>query len=163
MHTIESTTTSSGILPEIDSLNLERIKWKLNESDEGQGWTKELCNFAETEYKKYLTMIKLFPELDLVPNKIMDKFWHQHILDTQAYADDCEKIFGRFVHHYPYFGMYGAEDRQNLMDAFERTKEIYKSLFGHEMQDANAVRCKDHACHVPSDCACRTPEACKGK
>lgn len=129
---VESSTTY-GILPEILELNLDRIKWKLSEPQEGRGWSQELCNFAELEYKKYLTMVKLFPELDIVPNKIMDRFWHQHILDTRAYAKDCNSVFGRFVHHYPYFGMYGEEDRQELISAFERTKEIYKSVFSSDM------------------------------
>lgn len=131
------------------------------DSEEGLGWTKELCDFAEIEYKKYLTMAKLFPELDIVPNKIMDKFWHQHILDTKAYAEDCQIVFGYFLHHYPYFGMHGTADKQNLIDAFEQTKSIYRSLFKMNMDDSNAARCKDHACHKPNSCACRTPEACK--
>lgn len=135
---VESSTTY-GILPEILKLNLDRIKWKLSEPDEGRGWSQELCDHAEMEYKKYLTMLKLFPELDIVPNKIMDKFWHQHILDTRAYAKDCNAVFGRFVHHYPYFGMYGEEDRQELISAFERTREIYKSLFSSNMDSRLAV------------------------
>lgn len=157
----EETAATTGILPEIAELNLERIKWKLSDQDEGQGWTKELCDLAEMEYKKYLTMVKMFPELDIVPNKLMDKFWHQHILDTQAYAVDSQRIFGYFVHHYPYFGMHGTEDKQNLISAFERTKDIYRMIFGGDMQDSDAARCKDHACHKPSSCACRTPGACK--
>ncbi|MBX9782774.1 MAG: hypothetical protein K2X48_05685 [Chitinophagaceae bacterium] len=152
---------TKGILPEIKNLNLDRIKWKLKDAEEGQGWSDELCDFAEQEYKKYLTMIKLFPELDIVPNKIMDKFWHQHILDTRAYANDCNSIFGYFVHHYPYFGMNGEEDKQNLIDAFNQTKKIYKATFGSNMEDADPARCKDHSCHKPSSCACRTPSACK--
>lgn len=135
MKCIVDSSTAYGILPEILELNLDRIKWKLSEPAEGKGWPQELCDEAEIEYKKYLTMIKLFPELDIVPNKVMDKFWHQHILDTRAYAKDCQAVFGRFIHHYPYFGMYGEEDRQELIAAFKRTKEIYRSLFVSEMDD----------------------------
>jgi hypothetical protein len=135
MECIVESSTTYGILPEILKLNLDRIKWKLSEPEEGRGWSRELCDYAEIEYKKYLTMVKLFPELDIVPNKIMDKFWHQHILDTRAYAKDCNTVFGTFVHHYPYFGMYGEEDKQELISAFERTKEIYNSLFSSGMTD----------------------------
>jgi hypothetical protein len=134
MECIVESSTTYGILPEILRLNLDRIKWKLSEPGEGQGWSRELCDHAEIEYKKYLTMVKLYPELDIVPNKIMDKFWHQHILDTRAYAKDCNAVFGRFFHHYPYFGMYGQEDKQELIAAFERTKDVYKSLFSSEME-----------------------------
>lgn len=135
MKRIAASSALYGILPEILKLNLDRIKWKLSEPEEGRGWSQELCDHAETEYKKYLTMVKLFPEQDIVPNRMVNKFWHQHILDTRAYAKDCNSVFGRFIHHYPYFGMYGAEDRQELVAAFERTKEIYKSLFLAEMEE----------------------------
>lgn len=153
--------THIGILPEISRLDLSRIKWKLMDSEEGQAWTSELCDFAEHEYKKYLTLIKLFPDKEVVPNKIMDKFWHQHILDTRAYAADCKNIFGHFIHHYPYFGMNGNEDKQNLIAAFEETKRLYAETFGAEMLDSRQARCKNHACHKPSSCGCRTPGSCK--
>lgn len=153
--------TDIGILPEIKNLDLSRIKWKLSDAEEGQGWSAELCDLAEVEYKKYLTLVKLFPKMDIVPNKIMDKFWHQHILDTQAYSKDCQQIFGYFIHHYPYFGMHGTEDKQNLIDAFEATKNLYKITFMSDMDEAFASRCKDHACHKESSCACRTADACK--
>ncbi len=156
---MKTTFLTNNLSIEIQSLDLNRIKWKLMDSNED--WTQELCDFAEVEYKKYLTLVKLFPEQDIVPNKIMDKFWHQHILDTKAYAEDCNKIFGYFVHHYPYFGMYGEKDKENLYNAFEKTKVLYKTIFETEMQDFDAARCKDHACHKPSSCGCRTPEACK--
>jgi hypothetical protein len=132
------------------------------DAEEGQGWTTELCGLAEVEYKRYLTLAKLYPKADIVPNRIMDKFWHQHILDTRAYAGDCNKIFGHFVHHYPYFGMHGEEDKQDLVNAFEQTKVMYKITFMTEMEDALASRCgDDHACHKSSSCACRVSSACK--
>jgi hypothetical protein len=40
-----------------------------------------------------LTLIKLYPTKGIVPRKTMDEFWHQHILDTQAYREDCQAIF----------------------------------------------------------------------
>lgn len=152
---------TTGLIPEIKQLDLSRIKWKLMDAEEGQGWTEDLCNLAETEYKRYLTLVKLYPKAEIVPNKIMDKFWHQHILDTAAYARDCENIFGEFIHHYPYFGMEGKEDKQNLINAFEHTKALYKITFMKDMEEAFASRCKDHACHKESSCACRTAGACK--
>jgi hypothetical protein len=152
---------TAGVLPEIESLDLTRIKWKLMDEEEGKGWYMELCDKAEEEYKKYLTLIKLFPEADIVPNRMMDQFWHQHILDTKAYADDCNKIFGQFIHHYPYFGMHGAEDKKNLMEAFEHTKSFYRITFLTEMEEAFASRCAGHACHKESSCACRTAGSCK--
>ncbi len=64
---------------------------------------------------------------------IVDKFWHQHILDTRKYAEDCERIFGFFFHHFPYFGMRGAEDKANLDSCFTETNELFVQEFGAAM------------------------------
>jgi len=32
--------------------------------------------------------------------------------------------------HYPYFGIYGEEDYQMLVDTFATTKELYQEYFG---------------------------------
>ncbi|HVF04562.1 MAG TPA: hypothetical protein VNA20_06970 [Frankiaceae bacterium] len=53
-----------------------------------------------------------------------------HILDTVAYASDSAKIFGFFLHHFPYFGMRGAEDAANLVSAYDTTVERYVDAFG---------------------------------
>jgi hypothetical protein len=128
-------------------------------NDEGKPWTVDECESGEREYKRFLTLILLNPKRQIVPTKQMDKFWHQHILDTQAYADDCQKVFGFFVHHFPYFGIYGVEDKQKLQNTFEETKRLYLETYGESIE-AEAARCKDHACHVESECACRVPGAC---
>ena len=91
----------------------------------------------------------------------MDEFWHMHILDTKAYREDWEKIFGRFIDHFPYFGIYGNEDRTNLLDSFQETKAMYLEVFGTEPVDANESRCEGHPCHAPSSCACRGPGTCR--
>jgi hypothetical protein len=66
----------------------------------------------------------------------VDKFWHGHILDTLKYAEDCDVIFGRFLHHFPYFGMRGAEDAANLARAGEVTQRLYLQEFGGETESA---------------------------
>lgn len=152
---------SEMVLPEIKQLNFDRIKYKLQNKEDGSGWSKEKIDFAEEEYKRYLTLIKLYPSKSIVPSKIMDEFWHQHILDTKAYREDCDTVFGRFIDHFPYFGIYGDEDKQNLLNSFEETKQLYYDRFGQEIGDSNSARCKDHPCHVPSECKCRAPGTCK--
>src|SRR4051812_31397808 len=116
----------SGIHESIEKLDFVRIKQKLMVSDEGEKWTFELCELAEREYKRFLTLIKINPKLEIVPTKLMDKFWHQHILDTVAYRRDCLEVFGYFLHHFPYFGIYGKEDQENLAKTFEKTKSLYR-------------------------------------
>jgi hypothetical protein len=53
-----------------------------------------------------------------------------HILDTIAYRQDCDVIFGEFFDHFPYFGMRGEEDVENLLDAYVDTLAKYRAAFG---------------------------------
>lgn len=131
----------SIFIDDIMKLDLEMIKLKLQDSEEGAGWTIELCNEVEIEYKRFLSLKRSYPDSEIVPNKLVDRFWHQHILDTSKYHADCLDLFGYFVHHYPYFGMNGEADYQNLCNAFEETKELYKLHFG-TFQEINAARCR---------------------
>lgn len=121
--------TKKGIDREIANLNLEMVKMKLRDTEEGENWTYDQCDSAEIEYKRYLQLCKKYGK-GIVPNKLMDKFWHYHILDTRAYHQDCNTIFGHYLHHFPYFGMRGEQDATDLKNAFLVTKERYLETFG---------------------------------
>lgn len=41
------------------------------------------------------------PGHSLVPSELVDYGWHAFILHTVDYADFCQKVAGRFVHHVP--------------------------------------------------------------
>jgi hypothetical protein len=133
------------ILDGIDDLDLSMIKVKLMDPEEGAGWAPEYCNRVEVEYRRYLALSRRYSERPIVPSKIIDAFWHAHILDTQAYGPDCERAFGYFLHHYPYFGMRGPEDAQALGDAYDKTLELYEQHFGGVPEDlwarTGASRC----------------------
>lgn len=138
----------------IESMDLTMVKRKLMDEEEGQGWTADYADHVEKRYQRYLCMLYLFPGVSVVPTKDIDLFWHQHILDTRAYAADCSKAFGYFVHHFPYFGMRGDDDAQDLLDSFEETKTIYAELFGEEycvadrtMDASTCHKCSSSTCH----------------
>ena len=122
-------------IPEIAELDLSMVKMKIMDKEEGLGWSFQECEKAEIEYKRFLTLIFLYPKEHIVPTKTMDKFWHFHILDTRKYYSDCINIFGIFIHHYPYLGMFGKDDEQKLNTSFERTKKLYKKTFGESIFD----------------------------
>lgn len=126
---------------DIEALDLSMIKRKLQDPEEGLGWSAEECEEVEVEYKRYLTLKRAYPEQEIVPNQQVDKFWHYHILDTQKYAEDCQVLFGYFLHHYPYFGMNGPEDEQALANAFAETAALYEAHFGAGYA-ASAARCR---------------------
>jgi hypothetical protein len=151
--------------PLVELINLEKVKHKLQlpKDQEGEGWPLEKCTEAEQEYKRFLTLVKTYPDEDFVPNQLMDEMWHRHILDTAAYRKDCQEVFGCFIDHYPYYGLNGPEDKSNLDKDFLKTKVLYQINYGEEMdRDSLAVRCgSDHACHAESSCSCRVSTACK--
>jgi len=115
---------------QIETIDLTMVKLKLMDTEEGHGWSTDYVSHVERRYRRYLCMVQLSPFGDAVPTRDIDQFWHQHILDTRAYAGDCQRVFGSFLHHFPYFGMRGEEDAENLQDSFEQTKILYAKLFG---------------------------------
>lgn len=114
----------------IDELDFEMVKLKLQDTDEGEGWSREYADAVCVEYKKFLSLTRKYPDRAIVPSSPVDKFWHQHILDTQKYGPDCEAVFGFFLHHFPYFGMRGEEDAANLSVSWDTTIDVYREHFG---------------------------------
>lgn len=121
------------IINAIAELDLGPIKFKLMDRYEGQGWSRDHAEHMEQEYKRFLMLLAKYPHATLAPGKDVDKFWHGHILDTLKYADDCQHMFGHFLHHFPYFGMRGDEDAANLTAAGEATRQLYEREFGEPM------------------------------
>jgi hypothetical protein len=128
------------VVAAIQALDLDPIKLKLMDAEEGQGWSREQVDRVETGYRRFLTLLAKYPDATIAPNKDIDKFWHGHILDTMKYAEDCENTFGYFLHHFPYFGMRGADDAAALADAGRETGELYEREFGEPMS-ANIAFC----------------------
>jgi len=114
----------------LHEMDLEPIMVKIMDKEEGLGWSLEFIKRVSVEYRKYLVLCKENPDAAVVPSSFVDDFWHFHILDTQKYQEDCEKFFGYFLHHFPYFGMRGKEDEENLKTAWEESCNLYKNRFG---------------------------------
>lgn len=92
-------------------------------------------------YKNYLFLQKKYsPEYDkLPPSEEIDEFWHNHILDTKKYRVDCEKIFGFYLDHYPYFGIDGKTNMNDLGVAFKKTQELHHKEFGDYIYNVRNV------------------------
>ena len=128
---VEDSTEVLDALARVNEfLNLEDVRRKLADPEEGKGYDRARLDLMEQEYRRFLALHLGYPGADIVPCEIVDELWHQHILDTRAYREDCERLFGRFLEHYPYFGMNGPEDAQALDDAYADTLERYRRAFG---------------------------------
>jgi len=59
-------------------------------------------SFAEKQirlYEMFLSLIKKYPNMSLVPTTEIDKVWHYHIRQWDLYRKDCSDIFGYIVRH----------------------------------------------------------------
>lgn len=141
MHPSETRRGARQMIEAIEALDLGPIKFKLMDPQEGEGWTRPFVERVGMQYKRYLTLVAKYPREAIAPDKDVDRFWHAHILDTRKYFDDCERVFGGYLHHFPYFGMRGAEDAAALARAGERTRELYAAEFGTEPRRADNAFC----------------------
>lgn len=116
----------------IMELDLTPIKIKLMHAASGEAWSADKANAVEKEYRRFLCLMKMFPEEDTAPLVDVDTFWHYHILDTMKYARDCDRVFGYFLHHYPYVGLRGEDDAQFRLDSGERMRALYEATFGED-------------------------------
>jgi hypothetical protein len=127
------------IIAAIQALDLDPIKVKLMDPEEGQGWSREYVDQMAIEYKRFLTLSVKYPQETIAPSKNVDKFWHGHILDTMKYAEDCQNVFGYFLHHFPYFGMRGEADAANLAEAGRTTQRLHEQEFGKAVPSQAAM------------------------
>lgn len=143
-------------------------KQKMLEPDYA-GWPEERIEQAEKNYKRYLSVTKALDGYQLVPNGDVDRFWHEHILDTRRYVQDCAELFAGFLHHYPYFGMRGEVDNRVWLDTASQSTDFWAHLFGehlYEVDVAEAQKCPqscpgvtDSIQKIPQKC----PQACPGR
>jgi hypothetical protein len=156
----------------LNTIDFTMVKMKLMDETEGQGWDIEYADRVEVRYKRFLCMMLVEKDFSFVPTGDIDIFWHQHILDTRAYAKDCITVFGEFLHHYPYFGLRGEDDAKDLQDSFELTKEYYLKFFGesyagdegNETSSKCHLSCSKSVCHTCArGCSGVTCATCKKK
>ena len=129
------------VLTHIDELDLEPIAFKLVHPEPGEkGMEVEEAKQAVGLYRQFLKLVAAHPDKSIVPTKVIDKVWHTHILDTAKYAEDCNRIFGRFIHHFPYLGLRGDADVQAWETAFEETRQLFLEHFGTQLPQG-AMEC----------------------
>jgi hypothetical protein len=110
------------------------------------GWDSDKVMSIEGLYKEWLVLHKVYSHsVALAPNEILDEYWHHHILDTKKYMDDCNYVFGYYLHHYPYFGLTEKETKQDLAGGFELTRKLFKKHFGHDLL-GKANPCSSTSC-----------------
>ena len=133
------------------SSNLEKksIKFSLTQRNDGPNWTLDKTELVEVWYRRFLYMSYIYDDKVIVPSKDIDTFWHAHILDTQKYMSDCDNLFGRYIHHFPYFGMRGENDRIELAKSFRETEELFLLHFNESPVSVGIADCGS-LCNEPT-------------
>lgn len=104
----------------IQKLDLSNIRKKFLSKKNFWWKLKNDAKKIEEEYKQFLYVIAV-SDTPIVPhNQDIDDFWHEHILHTQKYEQDCITVFGKFIHHNP---------TENNQEAVKKTKKAYKKAF----------------------------------
>lgn len=118
----------------VTSLDFTMLKRKLEVVG---GWSANTSAEGERLYRRYLALKMVYPEKVLRPTPLIDEFWHAHILDTEAYTSDCQKLFGKYVHHYPYGGLIDDVLVRALGEALkEETRKLFQKHFHIDLQSA---------------------------
>lgn len=112
----------------IISLDLTGVKERLSARATGACWARNVVNEVELEYRRFLILNAIYPNKRIAPSPMVDEFWHQHIIDTAKYAEDCNVCLGYFLHHQP-CGSGGEEIEMLAAEATEETLELYKKHF----------------------------------
>ncbi len=119
---------------QVASLDFVMLKRKLEVAG---GWPADTVAEGERLYRKYLALRMVYPEKALRPTPLIDEFWHAHILDTKDYTADCQKLFGKYIHHDPYGGLSDDVLVRALGEALkEETRKLFRKHFHIDLQSA---------------------------
>ena len=133
-----TTKPEQDVIAAIQALELESVKLRVTDPELGEGWTRQYADSIEAAYKNYLTMVVKHQDdaEDILPSKDVDEFWHTHILQTMKYADDCQAVFGMFLHHNPHIGKLTQADLDKRVEHAEKTRQFYEREFSTQGAEA---------------------------
>ena len=129
----------------IEALDFDSILNKLLRTDVrvpySTPWDEDVAIHAIKNYRRFLLIWRKYKydtndPTPLTPTLEVDEIWHNHILHTTRYSEDCAMIFGEYHHHYPYFGIDGADravESETLATAMRRVQMLFLAEFGEPL------------------------------
>lgn len=123
-------TISSVNVPAFD---LSYVVEQLSHKFEYKSWSPERFVAAEAEYRRFLTLCKMFPNERLIPGRDVDSIWHRHMLNSRRYMQDCEQYFGYYLHHQPHSRI--IEDTRDPNVDWLNTLRLYEETFGEKPRE----------------------------
>lgn len=101
------------------------------------GWDNTFCTLICAAYREFIDCKRFWRDWNatlLSPSIPVDQMWHQHLLDTQRYFDDCQLLVGRMIHHNPD----GDVDAAARALRIQRTKDLLAARNGAEILKSRA-------------------------
>lgn len=117
-----------SFLKKLQALDWQTIRHHLLNSEEGRDFTRAQVARAIWQYGLFLFLAQQHPGMRLVPTKEIDAVLHAHIATNRQYHNDCQTLFGGYVHHSAGLGTRG--DRAEWLEAFDLTKKLFEKTFG---------------------------------
>ncbi|MRV72718.1 hypothetical protein GJ700_13470 [Duganella sp. FT92W] len=134
--------TQREFLQKLNSLDFGPLAYKLMNPEDRPGLSLEQTADAITKYKGFLFLVNNAQGKPVSPSRYIDYVWHTHVLDTELYLTQTATLFGRQLHHFPFFGKRGAADEKELLAAAAATKEQARGYFGWDDDDWCGTRPK---------------------
>lgn len=89
------TEASSNATPSLDALALRLLSWLPRRLVRRFGVSEAAARHGVLEHLAHLQAAASTAE----PSPLRQIAWHEHILWTERYAEDCDRLFGRFLDH----------------------------------------------------------------
>jgi hypothetical protein len=107
----------------------QRMRQIIARAAEKYGWDRAQTEEAAREYRRHLLLRYLHPGLRVAAlNKAGDLLWHEHIIDTEKYRQDCDRIFGAVLDHQPFYEASNVPPEQD--PDLQEAGKLYEHEFG---------------------------------
>jgi uncharacterized membrane protein len=110
---------------------VEQVQDSLQNKNSNIPWVSQSLRLLESdpmlainEYKRFLKLL-IAGNIPLTPSKLIDEFWHQHILNSTEYFQFCTRVAGRYIHHTPHYERPHSYHRKG----FKHTHFVYQKYF----------------------------------
>ena len=108
----------------------------INKRLERAGRTPEEAERSVEEYRRFIAVLAEEPNKILVPTKVADPAWHEHILFMEKYEQDMMRLVGGRVYHYP-----EVFDCPVWYEGIENTRKEFKSRFNNILSVEDFAMC----------------------
>jgi hypothetical protein len=105
----------------VDALDFSNIRRRLISAE----WPDSRVDTAINEYRRFLILASL--GVRVVPCPDVDRIWHEHVLHTHQYSEDCIAVLGEFLHHTPSTG--SIQEAESRSIAYQKMIVSYITVF----------------------------------